>query len=155
MTTATTLIEALRRTLGLDTELIETHISWLLLAGADAYKLKKPVKLDFLDFSRLEQRRAACDEELRINRRTAPDLYRGVLPVTGSPDVTTLGLCAGGQRLGADAHRQFRHGLGLCRGARSRAGGRHGLGQCQGWQQGKHGSEDQRQATHGRLLERG
>ena len=71
---AAPLIEALRRMLGAGTELVETHISWLLLSGADAYKLKKPVKLDFLDFSRLEQRRAACDEELRINRRTAPDL---------------------------------------------------------------------------------
>ena len=87
---AAPLIEALRRTLGAGTELVETHISWLLLSGADAYKLKKPVKLDFLDFSRLEQRRAACDEELRINRRTAPDLYRGVLPVTGSPDAPQL-----------------------------------------------------------------
>ena len=88
---AAPLIEALRRMLGAGTELVETHISWLLLSGADAYKLKKPVKLDFLDFSRLEQRRAACDEELRINRRTAPDLYRGVLPVTGSPDAPQLG----------------------------------------------------------------
>ena len=89
--TGAPLIKALRRTLGPDTELIETHISWLRLSGADAYKLKKPVKLDFLDFSRLEQRRAACDEELRINRRTAPHLYLSVLPVTGSPDAPQLG----------------------------------------------------------------
>ena len=89
------LIDALARTLGADTntdtERIETHISWLLLAGDDAYKLKKPLTLDFLDFGRIEQRRAACEEELRVNRRTAPDLYLGVLPVTGTPAAPRLG----------------------------------------------------------------
>jgi aminoglycoside phosphotransferase family enzyme len=53
-------------------EWIETHISWLLLAGDFVYKFKKPLKLDFLDFSTPALRRAACEEELRINRRTAP-----------------------------------------------------------------------------------
>ena len=85
------LIDALRRTLGADTQVIETHISWLLLAGDDAYKLKKPVTLDFLDFGSVGQRRAACEEELRINRRTAPDIYRAVLPVTGTPAAPCLG----------------------------------------------------------------
>jgi aminoglycoside phosphotransferase family enzyme/predicted kinase len=70
---------------------IETHISWLLLAGPHAYKLKKPLTLDFLDFGTPEQRRAACEEELRINRRSAPDLYLQVLPVTGTPDAPRLG----------------------------------------------------------------
>ncbi|QTD46028.1 AAA family ATPase [Ottowia testudinis] len=85
------LVHALRRSLGAGTELIETHISWLLLAGDDAYKLKKPLTLDFLDFSHLDQRRAACAQELRINRRTAPDLYLGMLPVTGTPEAPRLG----------------------------------------------------------------
>ena len=51
---------------------LETHISWVLLAGPQAFKFKKPLNLGFLDFSTLAQRRAACVEELRINRRTAP-----------------------------------------------------------------------------------
>lgn len=67
-------------------ELIETHISWVLLAGAFAYKIKKPVNFGFLDFSTLEKRRFYCEEELRLNRRLAPDIYLGVLPLTGSAD---------------------------------------------------------------------
>jgi aminoglycoside phosphotransferase family enzyme/predicted kinase len=59
-------------------ELIETHISWVLLAGDFAYKLKKPVNLGFLDFTTLERRAHFCAEELRINRRLAPDLYLDV-----------------------------------------------------------------------------
>ncbi len=65
--------------------LLETHISRVLLTGRYAYKLKKPVALGFLDFSTLEARRIACEEELRLNRRTAPDLYLEVVPVTGTP----------------------------------------------------------------------
>ncbi len=65
-------------------ELLETHISWVLLAGDYAYKLKKPVELGFLDFRSPEARRFYCDEELRLNRRTAPQLYLEVVPVTGS-----------------------------------------------------------------------
>ena len=64
---------------------IETHISWVLLTGRYAYKIKKPVKLDFLDFSTLERRREYCLQELRLNRRLAPQLYLGVVPITGSP----------------------------------------------------------------------
>lgn len=60
-------------------ECIETHISWVLLAGDFAYKFKKPLQLDFLDFSTRALRHAACEEELRINRRTAPGLYLGVV----------------------------------------------------------------------------
>jgi aminoglycoside phosphotransferase family enzyme/predicted kinase len=60
-------------------ELIETHISWVILAGDYAYKLKKPVDLGFLDFSTLERRAHFCAEELRINRRLAPDLYLDVV----------------------------------------------------------------------------
>jgi hypothetical protein len=62
-------------------ELLETHISWVLLAGDFAYKLKKPVQLPFLDFSTLAARRHFCEEELRLNRRTAPGLYLEVVPV--------------------------------------------------------------------------
>ena len=61
--------------------LIETHISWVLLAGDYAWKLKKPLDLGFLDFSTVERRRAACEAELRLNRRTAPELYEAVVPV--------------------------------------------------------------------------
>jgi uncharacterized protein len=60
-------------------ELVETHISWVLLAGEFAYKLKKPVKLPFLDFSTLALRQQACQDELRLNRRLAPDIYLDVL----------------------------------------------------------------------------
>ena len=62
-------------------ELIETHISWVILSGDFAYKIKKPVSLGFLDFSTLERRRHFCQEELRLNRRTAPELYLDVVPI--------------------------------------------------------------------------
>lgn len=62
-------------------ELIETHISWVLLAGEFAYKVKKPVELGFLDFRELEQRRFFCEEELRLNRFWAPELYLDVVPI--------------------------------------------------------------------------
>lgn len=71
--------------------LIETHISWVLLAGDYAYKIKKPVDLGFLDFSTLALRLQACDEEVRLNRRLAPDYYLGVVAITGSPDAPRLG----------------------------------------------------------------
>ena len=76
---------------GASFEVIETHISTLLLAGDSAIKLKKPVALPFLDFSTPDLRRHFCEEELRINRRTAPDLYRAVLPVTGHVHAPRLG----------------------------------------------------------------
>ncbi len=66
-------------------EIVETHISWVLLTGQFAYKIKKPVRLDFVDFSTLELRRAACQVELRLNRRFAPQLYVDVVPIAGSP----------------------------------------------------------------------
>ena len=61
--------------------LIETHISWVILTGQHAYKLKKPLDLGFLDFSSLDKRRACCEAEIRLNRRLAPDIYLGVVPV--------------------------------------------------------------------------
>jgi aminoglycoside phosphotransferase family enzyme/predicted kinase len=72
-------------------ERIDTHISWVLLAGAFAYKIKKPVALGFLDFSTLEARRHFCAEELRLNRATAPQLYLEVVPVTGTAAAPALG----------------------------------------------------------------
>ena len=65
-------------------EVAETHISWVLLTGSFAYKIKKSVKFEFLDFSTLERRRHFCDEELRLNRRWAPELYLEVVPIGGS-----------------------------------------------------------------------
>src|SRR5690606_33332261 len=67
-------------------EVIETHISYVILTGLFAYKLKKPLTLPFLDFSTLERRRHFCEEELRLNRRLAPDLYLDVVPIVGDPD---------------------------------------------------------------------
>jgi aminoglycoside phosphotransferase family enzyme/predicted kinase len=61
-----------------------------VLAGDYAYKIKKPLDLGFLDFSTLAKRRAACEEELRLNRRLAPDLYLGVASVTGTPDAPRI-----------------------------------------------------------------
>ncbi|HEY7426852.1 MAG TPA: AAA family ATPase [Gemmataceae bacterium] len=60
----------------------QTHISVVFLAGRHAYKIKKPVTLGFLDFSTLEARRHFCAEEVRLNRRLAPAVYKGVVPVT-------------------------------------------------------------------------
>jgi aminoglycoside phosphotransferase family enzyme/predicted kinase len=66
--------------------LVETHISWVLLTGHYAYKIKKPVNFGFLDFSTLEKRRFCCAEEIRLNRRLAPDIYLEVVPITGTPN---------------------------------------------------------------------
>lgn len=71
-------------------QLVETHISWILLTDEYAYKIKKPVSLGFLDFGSLEARRHFCEEEVRLNRRLAPGLYLGVVPITGSIDSPVL-----------------------------------------------------------------
>ncbi len=63
-------------------ELRQTHISLVFLAGRHAYKIKKPVDLGFVDYTTLERRRHFCDEEVRLNRRLAPSVYLGVVPVT-------------------------------------------------------------------------
>jgi len=67
-------------------ELVETHISWLILTDDYAYKLKKAVDLGFLDYSTLERRRRFCAEEIRLNRRTAPQIYLEAVPVRGTLD---------------------------------------------------------------------
>jgi aminoglycoside phosphotransferase family enzyme/predicted kinase len=71
--------------------LIETHISWVILAGEYAYKIKKPLDLGFLDFSTLEKRQHACQEEIRLNRRLAPATYLEAVPITGSVARPTIG----------------------------------------------------------------
>lgn len=72
-------------------ELIQTHISWVLLTGSYAYKIKKPVNLGFLDFTTLAARRHYCEEEVRLNRRLAPELYLEVVPITGTPQQPAIG----------------------------------------------------------------
>ena len=67
-------------------ELVQTHISYVLLAGEYAYKLKKSVDFGFLNFSTLEKRKHFCEEELRLNQRGAADLYLKVLPIAASGD---------------------------------------------------------------------
>lgn len=86
---ARALVEALRAGVcyphpAANIEVHETHVSYVILAGPYAYKIKKPVTLGFLDFANLEARRFYCGEELRLNRRTAPELYLDVVPITGS-----------------------------------------------------------------------
>jgi aminoglycoside phosphotransferase family enzyme/predicted kinase len=71
---------------GASVERIDTHASIVFLAGERAYKLKRAVRFDYLDFSTSERRRALCEAEVRLNRRTAPTLYRGVVPVTRERD---------------------------------------------------------------------
>ena len=66
---------------------IETHISWVILTGPFAYKLKKPCRLDFLDYSTLASRRHSCAEEVRVSGRFAPELYVAAVPITGSIEV--------------------------------------------------------------------
>jgi aminoglycoside phosphotransferase family enzyme/predicted kinase len=63
-------------------QLRETHVSWVILTGSFAYKVKKPVKLDFVDMTQPSRRRFLCHEELRLNRRLAPDLYLDVVSIT-------------------------------------------------------------------------
>lgn len=60
----------------------ETHMSWVFLVDGFAYKLKKPVKYRFLDFSLLEARFRNCREEVRLNKRLAKDIYLGIVPLT-------------------------------------------------------------------------
>jgi len=67
-----------------EVQLVQTHISYVFLAGAHVYKMKKAVRFSFLDFATLERRRHFCREEVRLNRRLAPDVYFGVMAVCRS-----------------------------------------------------------------------
>ncbi|QDU98882.1 bifunctional aminoglycoside phosphotransferase/ATP-binding protein [Lignipirellula cremea] len=71
-------------------EVRQTHISAVFLAGSLVYKIKKPVDFGFLDFRTLAQRRHFCEEEVRLNRRLAPHVYLGVVPVTRDADGACL-----------------------------------------------------------------
>ena len=87
-------INQLRSALGrdaADVDLVETHISWVLLAGTDAWKIKKPVNFGFVDFSTPELRARACADELRLNRRLAPELYLGVVSVVARNGTLAIG----------------------------------------------------------------
>jgi len=97
-------------------ELIETHISWVILTGNYAYKLKKPVRFNFLDFSTLALREYFCGEELRCNRAFAPDLYLDVVAVVPGEDGIGLQSAPTGEVLEwAVKMRQFDPELGLDR----------------------------------------
>lgn len=74
-----------------DLRLYETHISWVILAGPYAYKLKKPVSFGFLDYSTVEKRAAACAEEVRLNRRLCPDVYLGVVQLCARDGTYAVG----------------------------------------------------------------
>lgn len=87
------LVNALRARLGANVEVHETHISWVLVKAPDAWKIKKALRLDFLDFSTLDLRRRYCEEEVRLNAALAPALYLGTVAVTG----TALDPCIGGE----------------------------------------------------------
>jgi aminoglycoside phosphotransferase family enzyme/predicted kinase len=84
------LAEALNEETCHQVQYFETHLSWVLVAGNFAYKLKKAVRFPFVDFSRLAARRFYCHEELRLNRRLAPEMYLSVVAITGSPDVPVI-----------------------------------------------------------------
>jgi uncharacterized protein len=88
---ANALRDRLRRRDGSPVEMVETHLSWILLARRLAIKLKKPIRLPFVDYGDIEARRRCCLEELRVNRRFAPGLYRAVLAVRGSVDSPRFG----------------------------------------------------------------
>jgi aminoglycoside phosphotransferase family enzyme/predicted kinase len=75
----------------LTVESIETHISWVFLTEKFAYKLKKPVRFDFLDFSTPQRRCKACEEEIRLNRRLTRNVYLGVIPITEQCGELSLG----------------------------------------------------------------
>jgi hypothetical protein len=72
-------------------QLIETHVSWVLLTGEYVYKIKKPVDLGFVDFTSLARRHHFCLEELRLNKRTTPDLYLDVVPIADTAEGPKIG----------------------------------------------------------------
>ncbi len=81
---------ALEKASGQPAQLIETHISWVLVCADTAYKFKKALRFDFLDFSTLAARRFYCREELRLNRRLAPAIYLDVVAISGTPDQPSI-----------------------------------------------------------------
>jgi uncharacterized protein len=88
--TATAPEDQRRLVTALGLPIVETHISYVLLNDEHAYKVKKAVNLEFLDFTTLDARRFFCGEELRLNSRLAPSIYLDVVPITGSPHAPIL-----------------------------------------------------------------
>ncbi len=74
-----------------DITVVQTHISWIILTGDFTYKIKRPVALSFLDMRELERRHELCEEEVRLNRRLAPEIYLEVCPITGTGAAARLG----------------------------------------------------------------
>lgn len=72
-------------------EVIETHMSWVFLTERHAFKLKKPVHLPYVDYRTLERRRQSCENELRLGRRLAPDVYDAVVPLVASSSGLAIG----------------------------------------------------------------
>ncbi|HLI92177.1 MAG TPA: hypothetical protein VKU83_01145, partial [Puia sp.] len=72
-------------------ELVETHISWVLLCERYAYKIKKPIRYSFLDFSTLEKRRYYCEKEIELNRRLTHDLYLDVQAIVEKSGQLSVG----------------------------------------------------------------
>jgi uncharacterized protein len=81
---------------GAPVERIDTHGAAVFLAGDRALKIKRAIRFPFLDYSTLARRKAACDQELEVNRRFAPETYRAVVPITRRPD-GTFGIGGGGE----------------------------------------------------------
>ena len=99
-------------------ELRETHISWVVLEGDRAYKIKKPVRLPFLDYGSLDRRHELCREEVRLNRRLAPDVYLGVCAlVPDAGGVRPAHEAAAGAVEYAVVIRRYEEGQTLARGA--------------------------------------
>jgi aminoglycoside phosphotransferase family enzyme/predicted kinase len=95
---------------------IETHVSWVFLTGRFAYKVKKPLRLSFIDYSTAARRAEYCHEELRLNRRHAPGLYLDVVPIGGTPAAPRVGTGDGSAPVFEHALRmvQFDPAAGLC-----------------------------------------
>ncbi len=72
-------------------ELIETHISWVILCQRFVYKIKKPIKYSFLDFSTLEKRKKYCKREIELNKRLTDDIYLDVVPINRLNDHYKIG----------------------------------------------------------------
>jgi len=83
-------------------ELVQTHISYVFIAGAFVYKLKKAVRFSFIDCTDLERRRHLCDEEIRLNRRLAPDVYIGMFPIFRAGQDFVLGDKSSGHSMAVD-----------------------------------------------------
>ena len=81
--------------IGPDAQLVETHISWVILGQEFAFKIKKPIWYSFLDFSTLEKRKLYCDREVELNSRLAGDVYLDVLPVRKNSNSLYIGIGEG------------------------------------------------------------